>query len=125
MSTTVYVVGFELSERAWVRSALGRSAHAVINVEDGDDLLVQLSSGPDQCVIASADVDGAATLALVRELRRQGILLPVIVLGPHSEFRTAVDIARLEATDFLERPVSARELRAALRRIRSDPHSQH
>jgi two-component system response regulator PhoP len=125
MSTTVYVVGFEPSECAWVRSALGRSAHAVINVEDGEALLTHLSSGPDQCVIASADADGAATLALVRALRRQGILLPVIVLGPHSEFRTAVDIARLEATDFLERPVSARELRAALRRIRSDPHSQH
>jgi DNA-binding NtrC family response regulator len=121
MSTTVYVVGFEPSERAWLRSALGRSAHAVIDVDKGEDLMAQLSSGPDQCVIASADVDGAATLALVRALRSQGILLPVIVLGPHSEFRTAVDIARLEATDFLERPVSARELRAALRRIRPDP----
>ena len=125
MSTTVYVVGFEPNECAWVRSALGRSVQAVVNVEDGAALLAQVSDGPDQCVIASADVAGAATLALVRELRRQGLLLPVIVLGPHSEFRTAVDIARLEATDFLERPVSARELRAALRRIRSDPHSQY
>jgi two-component system response regulator PhoP len=121
MSTTVYVVGFDPSERAWVRAALGRSAHAVVDVAEGEDLLAHMTSGPDQCVIASADVDGAATLALVRALRRQGILLPVIVLGPHSEFRTAVDIARLEATDFLERPVSARELRAALRRIRPDP----
>jgi DNA-binding NtrC family response regulator len=40
----------------------------------------------------------------------------VIVLGSHRAFRTAVNIARLEATDFLERPVSARQLRAAVRR---------
>jgi DNA-binding NtrC family response regulator len=43
-------------------------------------------------------------------------MLPVIVLGSHHAFRTAVDIARLEATDFLERPVSVRQLRAAVRR---------
>jgi FixJ family two-component response regulator len=43
-------------------------------------------------------------------------MLPAIVLGPHSAFRTAVDIARLDATDFLERPVSESELRRAVRR---------
>jgi FixJ family two-component response regulator len=41
-------------------------------------------------------------------------MLPVIVLGSHGAFRTAVDIARFAATDFLERPVSARQLRAAV-----------
>ena len=44
----------------------------------------------------------------------------MIVLGPHSAFRTAVDIARLTRTDFLERPVSVRQLRAALRRAVND-----
>ena len=53
-------------------------------------------------------------LKLVRELRDRGATLPVIVLGPYSAFRTAVEIARLEATDFLERPVSARQLRTAV-----------
>ncbi len=39
------------------------------------------------------------------------------MLGPHSAFRTAVDVARLDGTDFLERPVSAQRLRAALRKV--------
>ena len=121
MPTTVYVVGFKPDEHAWIESALGRSADAVIFVDDGEALLARAPSGPGQCLIASADVDEAATLRLVRELRRRGMALPVIVLGPHTAFRTAVDIARLEATDFLERPVSVRELRAAVRRVRSDP----
>ena len=34
-------------------------------------------------------------------LRGRGATLPVIVLGPHGAFWTAVEIARLEATDFL------------------------
>jgi FixJ family two-component response regulator len=53
---------------------------------------------------------------MVRELRAAGATMPVIVLGPYSAFRTAVSIARIEATDFLERPVSVRQLRAAVRR---------
>lgn len=120
MSTTVYVVGFEPDERHWIASALGRSADAVICVDDDQTLLATASNGSGQCLIASADVDGAATLNLVRELRRRKIALPVIVIGPHSAFRTAVDIARFEATDFLERPVSVRQLRTAVRRVGSD-----
>ena len=48
MFTTVYVVGFEPNECAWVRSALGRSVQAVVNVEDGAALLAQVSDGTDQ-----------------------------------------------------------------------------
>lgn len=122
MSTIVYVIGFESVQHAWIEAALGRSVDRLVHVDDLNAWLANAPSGPGQCLIASADVDGAATLRLVRALRDQGNTLPVIVLGPHTEFRTAVDIARLEATDFLERPVSVRDLRAAVRRVRTDPH---
>ncbi len=72
-------------------------------------------AAPGACLVASVDPeDAAATLAHVRRLRDAGLMLPVIALGPHSTFRTAVDIARLAETDFLERPVSAHRLRLAL-----------
>ena len=122
MATTVYVMGFESDQRAWIEAALGRSVDEVVHVDDADAWLASAPRGPGQCLIASADVDGAGTLSLVRALRALGNTLPVIVLGPHTEFRTAVDIARLDATDFLERPVSVRDLRAAVRRIRREPH---
>lgn len=117
MATTVYVVDPDPAERAWIQSSLGRSVAAVVFVDDGQTLLANDAGPEDACLVASAEPDAAATLALVRELRRRGATLPVIVLGSHSAFRTAVEIARLEATDFLERPVSARQLRAAVRRL--------
>jgi two-component system response regulator FixJ len=117
MPTTVYVVDPDPAERAWIQSSLGRSVNAVVFVDDGQALLANVPGPEGACLIASAEPDAGATLELVRELRRRGATLPVIVLGPHSAFRTAVDIARLEATDFLERPVSARQLRAAVRRL--------
>ena len=120
MSTIVHVFGFKPDERVWIESALGRSVDAVAFVDDGEALLASVPGDPGHCLIASADVDGAATLKLVRELRNRGATLPVIVLGPHTAFRTAIDIARLDATDFLERPVSVRQLRASVRRACMD-----
>ncbi len=114
MPITVYVIDPDPDERAWIQSALAPIAGSVVVLDDGAALLAHLSGGEDACLVASAEPDNAATLELVRELRARGATLPVIVLGPHSAFRTAVDIARLEATDFLERPVSARQLRAAV-----------
>jgi len=118
MGSTIFVIEHDPGERTWIESTLGPIADAIVFVDDGAALLARQSIGEDACLVASAEADGALALELVRELRARGAMIPVIVLGPHSAFRTAVDIARLSATDFLERPVSARQLRAAVRRAR-------
>jgi DNA-binding NtrC family response regulator len=113
MATTVYVIDPDPDERTWIQSALAPSVDAVVVLDGGSSLFANpLSEGT--CLVASAEPAEAATLKLVRDLRGRGATLPVIVLGSHSAFRTAVDIARLEATNFLERPVSAWQLRAAV-----------
>ncbi len=115
MPITAYVVAAQAAERTWIDTVLAQgSGIDIVFSDDGASLLDSLPTGLS-CVIAMADLDEAATLALVRELKRRDANLPVIVLGPHSAFRTAVEIARLPATDFLERPVSAHRLRAAVR----------
>jgi FixJ family two-component response regulator len=116
MPTTVYVIDPDPDERTWIQSTLASSADAFVVLDDGAALFALLPTCEGACLVASAEPDEAATLKLVRDLRAGGATLPVIVLGPHSAFRTAVDIARLDATDFLERPVSARQLRAAVSR---------
>ncbi|HEY2255370.1 MAG TPA: hypothetical protein VGI11_07005 [Variovorax sp.] len=116
MPTNVYVIEPSPRERGWIETALAHSVDSIVFVDDSDALLANPPRGPGYCVIASADLDPAATLQMVRDLRCRGEGLPVIVLGPHTAFRTAVEIARLEATDFIERPVSVRQLRAAVHR---------
>ena len=116
MATTVFVVDPDPEERKWIEAVLAPVAMSVVFLDDGAGLAAHEPLPGEACVIAFADKDEAAALALVREFRRGGSKLPVIVLGPLSALRTAVDIARLEATDFLERPVSERELQRAVRR---------
>ncbi|HTO46104.1 MAG TPA: hypothetical protein VML91_00495 [Burkholderiales bacterium] len=116
MAPTVYVVDAEPEERKWIESVLAPAAACVVFLDDGAALLAHVPPPQEACLIAFADRDRDVALDLIRGLRRGGSELPVIVLGPLSAFRTAVDIARLEATDFLERPVSERELQRAVRR---------
>jgi len=115
MPATVFVISPENDERKWIEATLAPSIGAVVFVDDGAALLARLPATP-ACLVAAAEPDAGVALQLVRELRGRGVMLPVIVLGPHSAFRVAVDIARLPATDFLERPVSNRQLRLAVTR---------
>jgi DNA-binding NtrC family response regulator len=114
MSVTVFVINPYNDDRVWIAAALASTAYAVEFVDDGAALFARLLAEQPACLVAFAEPDAGVALQLVREVRQCAPALPVIVLGPHSAFRTAVDIARLPATDFLERPVSSRQLRLAI-----------
>jgi FixJ family two-component response regulator len=115
--STVYLIESDAAERRWLASALAGIGDARVFVDPPAALLDRLPLAPDDCLVCTADAGGAPALELVRELRQRGATLPVVVLGPISALRAAVDIARLDATDFLERPVSIGRLRSALRRM--------
>jgi two-component system response regulator FixJ len=117
MFDTVYVLERDAAERRWIESALAGQARTLVYLDDGATLPDRLAAQGGDCLLCGAEPDAAAVLELVRSLRRRGHLLPVVVVGPHSAFRMAVDLARLVATDFLERPVSAQRLRDALQRV--------
>ncbi len=117
MFRTVYVLERDAGERRWIESALASHTRTLVYLDDGATLPDWLAAHGGDCLLCGAEPDADAVLELVRKLRRQGQMLPVVVVGPHSAFRMAVDLARLVATDFLEHPVSAQRLRGALQRV--------
>ncbi|MEJ8850840.1 hypothetical protein [Variovorax rhizosphaerae] len=118
MATTAFVLEPDPVERSWIASALAPLVETVVFVSSPAALLsLQLSER--DCLVACAEPDASAVLELVRELRLRGSRLPAIMFGSHTAFRTAVELARMEATDFLERPFSARQLRDAVHRTRA------
>lgn len=119
--STVYVLDADPAERCWLRSALNGIGDAQVFLDAGAALLERLPLPAGACLVCGTDEGGTTAAELVRTLRRRGEALPVVVIGPITAFRAAVDIARLEATDFLERPVSPQRLRAALRRMGCGP----
>jgi DNA-binding NtrC family response regulator len=117
MTQTVYVLERDLAERQWIERALRSTGRSLVFVDDGEALAGWLPAHDGDGLVCGAEPDGTAALHLVRGLRQRGERLPVVVIGPHSAFRSAVDVARFEATDFIERPCSAQRLRAALLKV--------
>lgn len=113
--TIAYVVDPDAEERRLIEAVLSQAAEVVSGFNDAEGLpgLIEECEG---CIVIAVEPDEKATLELVRKLRRSGKLVPVIVVGPRTAFRTATDIARLGFTDFLERPLSAHKLRVAIER---------
>jgi FixJ family two-component response regulator len=114
MKPTAYVVDPDPEERKRIEAMLSPNVEAVRGLDDAEALLAVLGLREGACLIVSVEPDEAAAVELVRELRLSGSKIPVITVGTGTAFRTATDIARLEFTDFLERPLSAHKLRAAV-----------
>jgi FixJ family two-component response regulator len=117
MATTVYVLDPDAEERKRIGAALAPDVAVLVFLDDISALPAHTAEGECGCLLLSAEAAEPGAVEIVRELRRQGNAIAVIALGSHSAFRSAIDIARMEATDFLERPVSVRDLRRAVRRV--------
>ena len=112
----VYIVDSDPQERHWIESTLSTSVGAVRCLDDAEGVLALLDARVGACLLVSVDPDEGSAIELVRKLRQSGNMIPLIAFGSESAFRTATDIAQLEFTDFLPRPLSAFKLRAAVRR---------
>ena len=111
-----YVVNADAEERRWIEAVLSQTADVVSGFDNAGELPGSIEER-EGCIVIAVEPDETATLDLVRKLRRSGRLVPVLVVGPRTALRTATDIARLDFTDFLERPLSAYKLRAAIERV--------
>lgn len=120
MFNTVYVLERDAVECRWIEAALEGEVRRIVFLCDGSTLADWLAVQGGDCLLCDTEPDADAALELVRGLRRRGDLLPVVMMGPHSALRTAVEVARLRATDFVERPFSAQRLRAALHRVTAE-----
>lgn len=117
MKTTAYVIDPDPDEREWIEAFLSPDVEVVCGLDSAEALLAALGVRDGVCLIVSLDPDEAVALELVAELRLSGSEIPVIVVGPGTAFRAATEIARLEFTDFLQRPLTAHKLRAAVERL--------
>jgi len=116
MTAPAFVFFPDPDERAWIVSTLTPVVGSVVALHDPSVALDMLKSQSRGCLVASTEPDPGTVLELVRALRSRGSQLPAIILGPHTAFRTAVEIARLDATVFLERPLTALQLRGAVQK---------
>ena len=109
----VLVVEDEAAVRQSLVFHLGASGHAVEAFDAAEPLLASLGGAPsagEGCIVADVRLPGMDGVALIRELARRGIGLPVVVVTGYADVPLAVRAMRIGAFDFLEKPVAPKLL---------------
>jgi two-component system response regulator FixJ len=117
MSTNavVHLIDDDEGVRQAVAFLLSTSGFAVRVYESAIAFLEALASVQLGCVVTDVRMPGMDGLALQRELKTRGTLLPVIVMTGHGDVPLAVEAMKAGAVDFIEKPFSDEALLSAIR----------
>jgi two-component system CheB/CheR fusion protein len=87
----------------------------------GEGFLGRYTNGLGGCLLLDAYMPGLSGLDLMRRLNADGHPLPTIMMTGDSDVTMAVEAMKAGALDFLEKPIGAAELLAAVdRALRTD-----
>jgi PAS domain S-box-containing protein len=99
----ILIVDDDTVDRMAIRRALvatGLDA-TIEDASDADAALAALSALPIDCVLLDYQLPGRSGLELLREVRRRGLDVPVVMLTGKSDPETAVALMKAGAADFL------------------------
>jgi two-component system CheB/CheR fusion protein len=111
------VVDDDRSVRAALRTVLEEDGRVVEEYSGSTAFLAAFKAGRpgrNTCLLVDAVMHGVNGLELLEQLTAAGHNLPAIVITGHGDVAMAVRAMKAGALDFIEKPVRARELLAAV-----------
>ena len=106
----VFLVDDDDAVRASLRALLETAGYRTARFESGSDFLEFSDVGLGACVLLDVKMSGPDGLEVQRRLNERGETLPVVILTGHGDIAMAVQAIRAGAVDFLEKPVSRKQL---------------
>jgi two-component system response regulator FixJ len=114
---------FVIDDQPSVRDAIGEMLSVfgfVVEVFDSAGaFLDKVHATRPGCVVADVRMPGMDGIALVGEMARRGIGIPVILISGHADVPMAVAGIKAGADDFIEKPIDDARLVAAINRALS------
>jgi two-component system response regulator FixJ len=89
---------------------LERAGHDVLSFTTGDELLETGVPPNAEVILLDMRLPGRNGIEVLRELNRNRIDVPVIVITGHADVPDAVEAMKLGAIDFIEKPFSVEKL---------------
>lgn len=111
---TVYVVERDLPARRMLTSHLAQIGAEAWPFAGGGEFLDMLDHLVPACILLDMDLEAPDGPHVLAELMRRQPAWPVVALSARGEVPLAVEAMKMGALDFLEKPVSAGRLAAAL-----------
>jgi two-component system CheB/CheR fusion protein len=116
MSPVIFIVDDDSDVRGAFRSVLEEEGLVVEDYETGEAFLKAYRPGKEACLLIDAYLPGMSGLGLLQRLHDTGDRLPSIMITGNSDVTIAVQAMKAGASDFIEKPVSRRELIASIER---------
>lgn len=107
----------ELSMSKALVAILTRNNYSVDAVYDGEEALSYIMTGDYDCAVLDVMMPGMDGFEVLREVRRKGMTIPVMMLTAKSQTDDKVEGLDLGANDYLTKPFESRELLARIRAI--------
>lgn len=89
---------------------------SVSGYSSAEAFLADPAGARDRCLIVDTNLADMSGIALIEHLRQQGDPVPAILITGGGDIAMAVQAMRSGASDFIERPVSRRELIESIKR---------
>lgn len=113
---TIFVIDDQTSVRHAIGEMLAVFGFTVETFDSAAAFLERAQATLPGCVVADVRMPGMDGIALVSELARQGIGIPVILISGHADVPMAVAGIKAGADDFIEKPLDDAKLVAAINR---------
>ena len=122
------IVDDDANTLASLARAFRMAGHDATVCDNAARALELLKSQPFDMMLSDVVMPGKDGLALLEDLRGQGIALPVVMISGQANIEMAVRATRLGAIDFLEKPLSTDRLllvvENTLRLVRAEEESR-
>lgn len=106
----VFVIDSDASSREQLSTALQQKAYEVICFADGASLLSETKVRMPACVLLDMQTPDPSGLDLLKRLREENCLAPVLVTSANGSIAMAVDAIKSGAFDFIAKPFATRDI---------------
>ncbi|MDP2783181.1 MAG: response regulator transcription factor [Sulfurimicrobium sp.] len=113
----VLVIEDEASLQAQLRAGLENQGYRVDSTGDGKDGLYLATEYPFDAAIVDLGLPGLSGIEIIRALRQQGKVLPVLILTARGRWQDKVEGLEAGADDYLAKPFHMEELLARLKAL--------
>ncbi len=112
----ICVIDDQAMMRDSLEAALMARDHRVFAFGNAQDALTLIKQQSFDAVLTDLRMPGLDGVGLLREMRRLGIDVPVILMTAHATVQTAVEAMKLGAADYIQKPFNAEEIEIVLER---------
>jgi two-component system response regulator FixJ len=106
----VFVIDTDATSREQLAMALQQKAYEVICFADGASLLSEAKMRMPACVLLEMQAPDQSGLDVLKQLREENCMAPILVTSANGSIAMAVDAIRSGASDFIEKPFQSNDV---------------